>query len=76
MTGQICYRLFVHAAMQHGRYEIMPQGVKVEMLGEAVLVIDFTQALGEGVWMDMLTVGVDKKYSLNERWLRLASSCL
>ena len=52
MTHEVCHRLLVHAAVQKGCHEVVPQGVKVVLPRKADGGIDLPQPLGEGVRVD------------------------
>ena len=43
MTHEVCHRLLVHAAVQKGCHEVVPQGVKVVLPRKADGVIDLPQ---------------------------------
>ena len=53
--------LLVHAAVQKGCHEVVPQGVKVVLPRKADGVIDLPQPLGEGVRVNELTVLVGEE---------------
>ena len=61
MTHEVCHRLLVHAAVQKGRHEVVPQGVKVVLPRKADGVIDLPQPLGEGVRVDELPLLVGEE---------------
>lgn len=61
MTHEVCHRLLVHAAVQKGCHEVVPQGVKVVLPRKADGVIDLPQPLGEGVRVNELTVLVGEE---------------
>ena len=47
MADKVCHRLLVHAAVQKGCHEVVPQGVEVVLLRKADGGIDLPQPLGE-----------------------------
>ena len=61
MTHEVCHRLLVHAAVQKGCHEVVPQGVQVVLPRKADGVIDLPQPLGEGVRVNELTVFVGEE---------------
>ena len=61
MADKVCHRLLVHAAVQQRGHEVVPQGVKVVLPRKTDGVIDFSQPLGEGVWVDELPLLVGEE---------------
>ena len=58
VTGELCYGLLVHAAVEKGRHKVVAEGVEVKLAGEAQLLIDRPQVLREGVGVDEASVVV------------------
>ena len=61
MPHEVCHRLLVHAAVQKGCHEVVPQGVQMVLPRKADGVIDLSQPLGEGVRVDELPLFVGEE---------------
>ena len=58
---EVCHRLLVYTAVEQGGHKVVTEGVEMVFLGEADGLVDLTQALGEGVGVDELSVGVGEE---------------
>ena len=61
MTHEVCHCLLVHAAVQKGCHEVVPQGVQVVLPRKTDGGIDLPQPLGEGVRVDELPLLVGEE---------------
>ncbi len=61
MACHLGHSLLVHSLVEHGGDKIVPQGVEVEVVREAVLLKDQAQMFCERVRMDELALLVDEQ---------------
>ena len=56
MTSQLCHCLLVHSVVEHGKYEIVPEGVKVKFPWESVLIVETAKVPGKSIGVYRFTV--------------------
>ena len=56
VTGQFCHRLLVYTVVKHSGHKIVTEGVKVELPGKSVLIIEPMKVPGKSIGVHQLTV--------------------
>ena len=61
MACQLRNGLLVHSLVEHGGDEVMAQGMQMKRRGEAQFTENLSQALGKGIGMNWLPLGVGEQ---------------
>ena len=61
MARQLRHSLLVHPFMEHGGDEVVAQGVQMKRRGEAQFTENLSQALGKGVRVNRLPLGIGEQ---------------
>ena len=61
MARQLRHSLLVHPLVEHGGDEVVAQGVQMKRRGEAQFTENLSQALGKGVRVNRISLGVGEQ---------------